>query len=154
MLTLEQAKKACSQTGCGCIDNAGIELLEYEKGHVKLKMPLNSVNKQPMGIAYAGSIFVLCEVGSGNLVTSILDMTKYAPVVQNVSVNYYTPCTKDMIFEAAIEEAELSGILQNIEAKGRGKIPVHGIVTDEEGIKYAEADVTMYALSLAAFAKK
>ena len=86
MMTFEQAKKACSQTGCGCIDNAGMELLEYSKGHVKIKMPLNSVNKQPMGLAYAGSLFVLCETGCGTLVTSVLDMSKYAPVVANVNV--------------------------------------------------------------------
>lgn len=101
-------------------ERAGIDLLEFERGHVKMKIPFEG-NQNHVGMMYAGALFTLAEIPGGALFMSAFDMSKFFPIVTEMNIKYLKPAMTDITVEASLSEEEIARITEEAEANGKAK---------------------------------
>lgn len=99
-------------------ERAGIELLEFERGRVKMKIPFEG-NQNHVGMMYAGALFTLAEIPGGALFMSAFDMTKFFPIVTEMNIKFQKPALTDITVEASLTEDEIERITREAEENGK-----------------------------------
>ena len=99
-------------------ERSGLDLIEFERGRVKMLMPLES-NINHVGTMYAGALFTLAEIPGGALFISAFDMTKYFPIVAEMNIKFLKPATTDITVEANLSEEEIQRISEEAETNGK-----------------------------------
>ncbi|WP_101721435.1 PaaI family thioesterase [Eggerthella timonensis] len=125
---------------------AGIEPEVIEDRHIRLRMPLSFIHVNHVGVAYAGSLFVLAEVSAGALFTQVFGTGKFVPIIQSASIKYVAPGKSAMIVDVEVPEEEAAAKVKMIEERGRGRVPFNLTITDEDGTVLSEAEFVTYAL--------
>ena len=113
-------------------ERAGIELLEFKRGHVKMKIPLN-INKNHIDTMYAGALFTLAEIPGGVIFMSAFDMTKFFPIVAEMNIKFIKPATTDIYVEATLSEDEIARITQEATDNGKSVFVLEKELKDENG---------------------
>lgn len=113
----ETIKKMTTQS-IPFVSRSGIELLEFERGHVKLKIPI-APNKNHIGTMYAGALFTLAEIPGGALFVSAFDMSKSFPIVADFNIKFVKAATTDVYIDANITEKEIQRITEEVTATGK-----------------------------------
>lgn len=113
-------------------ERAGIELLEFDRGHVKMKIPLEG-NQNHVGTMYAGALFTLAEIPGGALFISAFDMSKYFPIVAEMNIKYLKPATTDITVEANLSEQEIQRISEEAQANGKAVFVLNLELKDANG---------------------
>ncbi|MEE9516948.1 MAG: YiiD C-terminal domain-containing protein [Candidatus Adiutricales bacterium] len=114
------------------IENMGLETIEARPGYVKLKAPLKG-NENHIGIMYAGALFTLAEVPGGTLFSTSFDVTKYYPIVKEMSIRFRRPAATDITLEMTMSEDEVDRIQTEAEANGKADYVLEGELKDESG---------------------
>jgi acyl-coenzyme A thioesterase PaaI-like protein len=114
------------------IENMGLETIEARPGYVKLKAPLKG-NENHIGIMYAGALFTLAEVPGGTLFSTSFDVTKYYPIVKEMSIRFRRPAATDITLEITMSEDEVDRIQTEAEANGKADYVLEGELKDESG---------------------
>ena len=97
---------------------SGIELQEFSRGHVKMRMPFEG-NQNHVGTMYAGALFTLAEIPGGAVLISAFDMSKFFPTLGKIETKFTAPAKTAVTVELNISEEELTRI--GTEAKEKGK---------------------------------
>lgn len=97
---------------------AGIDLLEFERGRVKMIIPFDG-NQNHVGMMYAGALFTLAEIPGGALFMSAFDMSKYYPIVTEMKIKFLKPAMTDITVEVSLSDADIERITQEVEAQGK-----------------------------------
>jgi len=113
-------------------DRAGIDLVEFERGHVKMKIPLEP-NKNHIGTMYAGALFTLAEIPGGAIFMSAFDMTKFFPIVAEMTIKYLKPATTDIYVEVNMSEDEIERITNEANENGKSIFILEKELKDENG---------------------
>lgn len=114
------------------IENMGLETIEARPGYVKLKAPLKG-NENHIGIMYAGALFTLAEVPGGTLFSTSFDVTKYYPIVKEMSIRFRRPAATDITLEMTMSEDEVDRIQTEAEDNGKADYVLEGELKDESG---------------------
>jgi acyl-coenzyme A thioesterase PaaI-like protein len=114
------------------IENMGLETIEARPGYVKLKAPLKG-NENHIGIMYAGALFTLAEVPGGTLFSTSFDVTKYYPIVKEMSIRFRRPAATDITLEMTMSEDEVDRIQTEAEVNGKADYVLEGELKDESG---------------------
>jgi acyl-coenzyme A thioesterase PaaI-like protein len=114
------------------IERMGLETLEARAGYVKLKVPLQG-NENHVGIMYAGALFTLAEVPGGALFTVSFDVTRFYPIVKEMSIRFRRPALTDVTIEMKMSDAEVQRIQAEAEEKGKADYVLEGEIKDESG---------------------
>jgi acyl-coenzyme A thioesterase PaaI-like protein len=114
------------------IENMGLETIEARPGYVKLKAPLKG-NENHIGIMYAGALFTLAEVPGGTLFSTSFDVTKYYPIVKEMSIRFRRPAATDITLEMTMSEDEVDRIQTEAETNGKADYVLEGELKDESG---------------------
>ena len=117
-------------------ERAGIDLVEFERGHVKMKIPLEP-NKNHIGTMYAGALFTLAEIPGGAIFMSAFDMTKFFPIVAEMTIKYLKPATTDIYVEVSMSEEEIERITNEATEKGKSVFILEKELKDENGVVVA-----------------
>ena len=129
------------------VNVSGIYPEILEDRHIKLVMPLGKMHTNHVGIAYAGSIFVLLEVAGGSLISRTFDMTRIAPIVKGCEVKFIRPSNTDISVEASISKEEADEIWNRLENNGlRGDIVLNLEAKDAEGNVITKAKMNYFGI--------
>ena len=92
----EKTKKDFANGPIKYLNHAGIIPEIIEERHVRFVLPIKE-HINHVGIAYAGSMFVLAESTGANLFVAVYGRDKFVPIIKAVECQYKKPCTTDMI---------------------------------------------------------
>ncbi|GAJ19437.1 unnamed protein product, partial [marine sediment metagenome] len=100
------------------VERMGLEVVESRPGYVKLKTPLKG-NENHVGIMHAGALFTLAEMPGGALFSTSFDISRYYPVVKELSIRFRRPATTDATIEMTMSKDEVERIQAEADEKGK-----------------------------------
>jgi thioesterase domain-containing protein len=130
-LTKEMMKQLL-ETRVAFIERTGVKALELERGHVKLMAPLKG-NENHIGTMYAGALFTVAEVVVGALWLTSFDVSKYYPIIKEMTIRYLRVAKSDVTIEINISGKQIENILQEVEENGKAEFDLEGEVKDVSG---------------------
>lgn len=110
----------------------GLEVLAAERGRAVLRLPF-APNINHVGIVYAGSIFTLAEAPGGVLFGGAFDLTRFYPIVGEMSVRFTKPATTALLVDARMDDAEIDRVAADLEVTGKAKWVLEQEVVDYHG---------------------
>lgn len=117
-----------------------------EERHVRLGLPVQELHMNHVGIAYAGSEFVLAEIAGGTLFMAAYGSDEFVPILKGVDIKFVKPGTKDLHVELALTEEEAAEKIKPVRERGRGDYFLTVEVCDEDDEVVAVFDFNYYAL--------
>lgn len=117
-----------------------------EERHVRLLLPLTELHRNHVGIAYAGSEFVLAEIAGGTLFMATYGTDEFVPILKSVESKYLKPGTKDLVVELSLTEDEAAEKIAPVREHGRGDYFLDVPVFDVDGEQVALMSFNYYAL--------
>ncbi len=133
--------KELVETKVPFVERMGIKAVELEPRRVKLSAPLRG-NENHIGTMYAGALFTLAEMPVGALFLTTFDVSKFYPIVKEVTIRYLKLAKTDVSVEVSISEAEAQRIRAEASEKGKAEFVLHGEIKDESGQVVAESTST------------
>lgn len=128
------------------VERTGMRRLEEGRGHSKLLMPL-APNANHVDVMYLGAFCVLAEAVAAGPGISVLDTTKYFPIIKDIAVDFHRMAASDVTAEYTLSEDQIAGLLADLERKGSAtyvaEVPMH----DADGALVATGKVTVKLLS-------
>ena len=128
------------------VERTGMTRLEEGRGRAKLMMPLAG-NENHVDVMYLGAFTVLAEAVAAVPGISVLDTTRFFPIIKDIYVDFHRSATSDVTAEYALSETEIEGLLADLERKGSAgylaEFPMH----DADGQHVATGKVTVKLLS-------
>ena len=128
-LSLDMMKEMV-ETKVAFIQRTGVKALILEPRRIKLWAPFQG-NESHIGTVYAGALFTLGEVPGGALYLTSFDITKYYPIVKEMTIQYVRPAKTAVTIELAIDEKEVSRIQAETDANGKADFTLEGEIKDE-----------------------
>ncbi len=124
-------KKALA-TGIPAVARTGIEILELDKGYVKMKMPFEP-NVNHVKMMYAGSLFTLAELPGGAIFATSFDAKRFYPIVRDMSIRFRRPARTDVTVEVRLDEKQAAEIAERAERDGKADYEWECELKDESG---------------------
>lgn len=125
-------------------ERAGVDLVEFERGRVKMKIPFQG-NQNHIGIMYAGALFTVAEIPGGALFMSAFDMSKCYPILADLSIKFVKPATTDVYVEARLSEEDIARVNAELESLGKSNYVLDLALTDTSGTVVATTHATYQA---------
>lgn len=125
-------------------ERAGVDLVEFERGRVKMKIPFQG-NQNHIGIMYAGALFTVAEIPGGALFMSAFDMSKCYPILADLSIKFVKPAMTDVFVEARLSEEDIARVNNELESQGKSNYVLDLELTDTSGTVVATTHATYQA---------
>ena len=114
------------------IGRLGVRVDRLAPGSVRLVLPVAD-NTNHMGTMYAGALFALAELPGGLLPLSVLDPSKYVPIVARVEIDFVAAARTDVSLEASVAPEELSALAATADAEGKAEMVLDLEAMDAQG---------------------
>ena len=141
---LKKIKKSIENTDNALVKLAGINVIDIEQNHVKLEMPLGTVNVNHIGTAYAISMIMLMEVAGTSLIRATYGFDKYIPIIKKVAISFIKPTDKTLICDLEISEQEAKDKIAFIEENNKGNYELAVVLKDIDANEVAKAEFVFY----------
>ncbi len=128
------------------VERTGLKRLEEGRGHARLLMPLAG-NENHVGVMYMGAYTVLAEAVAAIPGISILDTSRYFPILKDIAVAFHKSAASDVTAEFRLDEDTLQSLLADLERKGSATYLAEFPMHDESGVVVASGRVTVKLLS-------
>ncbi|WP_435416948.1 DUF4442 domain-containing protein [Parerythrobacter aurantius] len=129
------------------VERTGMRRLEERRGFARLLMPLAG-NENHVDVMYLGAYTVLAEAVAAVPGISILDTSRYFPIIKDIYVDFHRSAASDVTAEYGLTDQEIEGLLADLDRKGsagyRAEFPMH----DADGTHVATGRVTVKLLTL------
>jgi len=129
------------ETGIEFIRRMGLKVVEMKRGYVELKAPLTG-NLSHVGTMYAGALFSLAEVPGGAMFLSTFDVSRYYPIVKEMTIRYRKPVLTDATVKVSMSEAEIARVTREADEKGKSQFVLNAEVFDEAGQLVCQSEAT------------
>lgn len=136
-MDLEVARHALEK-GIKFVENTGLKVLDLRRGYVKCLMPFAG-NGNHIGTMYAGALFTLAEIPGGALFLSSFDASRFFPIVKALDLQFLKPATSDITIEIGLDEAQISALAAEAEAKGKAEFILEGELRTADGTVVAKS---------------
>lgn len=117
----------------------GLRVERMEPGFVRMGLPLLG-NENHVGTLYAGALFTLAEIPGGVLIMSMVDLTRFYPIVTDMHVKFLRPGTGDVSVEARLDPAEVERLQEIAERDGKAEYVLNVDVKDKAGTVVMSSD--------------
>jgi acyl-coenzyme A thioesterase PaaI-like protein len=114
------------------VERSGIQALDLEPRHIKLKMPLKG-NENHFGSMYAGALFTLAEIPGGALYLTTFDVSRYYPVVKEMNIRFRRPAATDITVELSISADRVAAIQKAAAQNGKADYTLETELVDTAG---------------------
>jgi thioesterase domain-containing protein len=114
------------------IEKMGIRIVELRDRYTKLSLPLEP-NLNHIGTMYAGSLFSLAEFSGGVMFAVSFDITKYFPIVKEMSIRYRRPAASAVTLEVSLSLERVEKIRAMAEENGKADYSMDLELKDETG---------------------
>ena len=128
------------------VERAGLELLHLERGRAVLRLPFEP-NINHVGMVYAGALFTVAEVPGGVLFLSAFDVSRFYPVVGEMSIRFVQPALTAVTVDARMSDDEIERVATDLEEHGKAKYVLEQEVRDEAGTLVATTSATYFGRS-------
>ena len=128
------------------VERSGLELLHLERGHAVLRLPLEP-NVNHVGWAYAGALFTLAEIPGGVLFGSAFDVSRFFPIVGELSIRFTAPAKTATLVDARMSDEEINRVTAELEERGKAKYVLEQTLTDDAGTVVATTSATYFGMS-------
>ncbi len=128
------------------VERTGLRRLDVGRGRARLVMPLAG-NENHVGVLYLGAYTVLAEAAAALPGISILDTTRFFPIIKDIYVNFLRSAASDVSAEFALDEDALAALLADLERKGSATYVAEFPMHNTAGVAVAAARVTVKLLS-------
>lgn len=128
------------------VERTGLRRLEEGRGHARLLMPLKG-NENHVDVLYMGAYTVLAEATAAIPGISILDTTRFFPIIKDIYVSFKKTAASDVTAEFRLEESALQALLADLERKGSATYVAEFPMLDADGTEVATGRVTVKLLS-------
>jgi thioesterase domain-containing protein len=118
------------------VEATRIEVVELRPGYARATAPFER-NGNHLGSMYAGVLFTVAELLGGAIAAVSFDITRYAPVVKSVEIDFTRPARTDVFAETSLDAATIAAATEEADADGRGRYELLATVTDTEGVVVA-----------------
>lgn len=125
-------------------ERAGVDLVEFERGRVKMKIPFQG-NQNHINIMYAGALFTVAEIPGGALFMSAFDMSKCYPILADLSIKFVKPAMTDVYVEARLSEEDIARVNAELESQGKSNYVLDLELKDTAGNVVATTHATYQA---------
>lgn len=124
------------------VKKTGVVVDELTPTKVKLRLPFDAGNLNPMGILHAGATFTLAETAAAAIcLMSLGQMVMF--IGKAVDIRFKRPGKGEVIAIAQLTPADAQKILDGATREGKLDAPIVVEVTDPAGEPVATATVTM-----------
>ena len=124
------------------VKKVGVRVVEATPTKVRLELPHDPSNLNPMGILHAGATFTLAETCAAALcVTAFGGRAMF--IGKQVDIKFRRPGKGDVVATAQLTPADTQRILDGVQRDGKLDAPLAVDVTDAAGEPVASATVTM-----------
>ena len=141
----EYAKEAITHGKIQYLNDAGLAPELFEERHVVCRLPVNPVHMNHVGIAYAGSFFIVAEATGASLIKCTYGK-KYVAIIKNATLDYLRPAKTDLVVDLSMTEEEAKERIAYVEEHGKGQYPLDIPVKDAEGNLCANVHITYYLM--------
>lgn len=124
----------------------GLQLLAAERGRCVLRLPFEP-NVNHVGMVYAGSIFTLAEAPGGVLFVGAFDMSRFYPIVGDMSVRFRRPARTALLVDARMSDELIERATADLEANGKAKWVLEQDILDADGEVVATTSATYFGMS-------
>lgn len=114
----------------GAIKRTGLSIVSLRERYAKFRMPLEG-NINHIGAMYAGSLFTLGEFTGGILPAVAFDITRFYPIVKEVTIKYVALAKTDVTIEAEMSREEVGKIQAEAEENGKADFTLELELKDE-----------------------
>ncbi len=114
------------------VERMGMKVLVLEPRRVKLSVPLKG-NESHIGSMYAGALFTIAEIPGGALFLSTFDISRYYPIVKEMTVKFVKSARTDVTIEMVMPVSEAERIEAEAEKNGKAEFVLEGEVKDTNG---------------------
>ena len=128
------------------VNMAQLQAEAVEERHVRLRLPVAERHLNHVGIAYAGSEFVLAEIAGGTLFMATYGTDEFVPILKGVELKFLKPGTKDLVVDLFTHSEEAERKIAPVRERGRGDYFLEIPVFDVDGEQVAQMDFNYYAL--------
>jgi acyl-coenzyme A thioesterase PaaI-like protein len=128
------------------VERAGLELLHLERGRCVLRLPFEP-NINHVGMVYAGALFTVAEVPGGVVFASAFDLTRFYPIVGDMSIRFLKPARTAVTVDARMADDEIARVEAELEASGKAKYVLDQEVHDEDGVLVATTRAVYFGRS-------
>jgi acyl-coenzyme A thioesterase PaaI-like protein len=127
-------------------ERAGLELLHVERGRAVLRLPFEP-NINHVGMIYAGALFTVAEIPGGVLFGSAFDVTRFYPIVGDMSIRFLKPAMTAVTVDARMTEDEIARVTGELEEHGKARYILDQEIHDEAGVLVATTSATYFGRS-------
>jgi uncharacterized protein (TIGR00369 family) len=127
---------------------SGLKVDTFEKGHVRLTVPVNPLHMNHVGIVYAGTYFMLMEVAGAALFLAAYGVDRFIPINKAMSIRFLKPASTDIYCELNISKEKADEMIAPIIERGKGDWILDMMATDEAGKTVAESTCTYHIIPL------
>jgi thioesterase domain-containing protein len=120
------------QSAVPFVQRMGLRVEELRPGHVKVMTPLQG-NENHLGTVYAGALFTLAEIPGGALFLSAFDVSRFYPVVKEMTIKFVRPARSDVTMTLTLSEDEVQRLQAEAEEHGKAEFVLEGDIEDSEG---------------------
>ncbi len=128
------------------VERTGLQTLASSRGYARLCMPLAG-NENHVGVLYMGGYTVLAEAVAAIPGISILDTTRFFPILKDIAVSFHRPAATDVTAEFKLEDGTLTALLADLERKGSATYVAEFPMRDASEVIVATGRVTVKLLS-------
>ena len=114
------------------VERMGMKVLVIEPRMVKLFVPLQG-NENHIESMYAGALFTIAEIPGGALFLSTFDVSRFYPVVKEMTIKFVKPAKTDVTVEMVMSVSEVKRIEAEAEKNGKAEFVLEGEVKDTNG---------------------
>lgn len=131
--------KRALENAIAFVERSGLEVLELERGRVKMRMPFEP-NVNHVGMMYAGALFTLAEVPGGAIFLTAFDASRFYPIVKDMKIRFVKPARSDVTVEVALDDEEAARIAARAEQDGKADYVLRCELKDADGQVVAETE--------------
>jgi uncharacterized protein (TIGR00369 family) len=124
------------------VKKTGVVVDELTTTKVKLRLPHDASNLNPMGILHAGATFTLAETCAAALCVMALGQSVMF-IGKAVDIKFKRPGKGDAVATAQLTPSDAQRVLDGAKRDGKIDAPIVVDVTDPAGEPIAQATVTM-----------
>ncbi len=114
------------------VERTGLEILELDKGYVKMKMPFEP-NVNHVQMMYAGALYTLAELPGGAIFATSFDAKRFYPIVKDMSIRFRRPARTDVTVEVRLDDDAAAEIQARAERDGKADYEWECELKDEGG---------------------
>lgn len=131
------------------VNMAGIIPEIVEERHVRFVMPVAGAHLNHVGVAYAGSMFVLAEVTGANLFMCTYGKdNNYVPILKRLDISYLKPTKSDLVIDISLTPEEAEEKIKEVKERGgKGNYFLDVPIMDIDGNHVAQASINYYAIA-------